>query len=101
MDSVPPAKRRDPPCSEINAEQGKPVVSPEMAGEPQGTPLVLRVKDGVKSERPSVIEGIGVATLPYEKSGRLTHGLSSQESLQNHLNGGKANGLCNTGVCAL
>jgi len=34
MDGVPPANRRDPPRSEINAEQGKPVVSPETAGEP-------------------------------------------------------------------
>ena len=40
------------------------------------------IKDGGKSERPSVIEGIGVATLPYEKSGRLPLGLSSQESDQ-------------------
>jgi hypothetical protein len=45
VDSVPPAKRRDPPRSEIHAEQGKPVVLPETAGEPQGTLLVLRVKD--------------------------------------------------------
>ena len=52
MDSAPPAKRRDPPHSEINAEQGKPVVSPETAGEPQGTLLVLRVKDGGESEVP-------------------------------------------------
>jgi len=41
----PPAKRRDPPRSEIYAEQGKPVVPPETAGEPQGTLLVLRAKD--------------------------------------------------------
>jgi len=52
VDIVPPAKRRDPPRSEINAEQGKPVVSPVTAGEPQGTPLVLRVQDGGESEMP-------------------------------------------------
>ena len=52
VDSVPPAKRKDPPHSEINAEQGKPVVSPVTAGEPQGTPLVLRVQDGGESEMP-------------------------------------------------
>ena len=34
VDSVPPAKRRDPACSEIHAEQGKPVVLPVTAGEP-------------------------------------------------------------------
>lgn len=52
VDIVPPAKRRDPPRSEINAEQGKPVVLPVTAGEPQGTPLMLRVKDGGESEMP-------------------------------------------------
>jgi len=43
VDSVPPAKRRDPTRSEIQVEQGKPEVLPETAGEPQGTPLTLRV----------------------------------------------------------
>jgi len=43
VDSVPPAKRRDPTPSEIQVEQGKPEVLPETAGEPQGTPLALRV----------------------------------------------------------
>ena len=35
---------RGPPRSEILAEQGKPVVLPVTAGEPQGTLLVLRVR---------------------------------------------------------
>jgi RNA-directed DNA polymerase len=34
VDSMPPAKRRGPPRSEIYVEQGKPVVLPAMAGEP-------------------------------------------------------------------
>ena len=80
VDSAPPAKRRDPPHSEIDAEQGKPVVSPETAGEPQGIPLVLRVKEQGKSESRSVMGWIGVAISPHEKSGRLPYGLSSQES---------------------
>jgi hypothetical protein len=45
VDRVPPAKRRDPTRSEIQAEQGKPVVLPEAAGDPQGELLVLRVWD--------------------------------------------------------
>jgi len=52
MDGVPPANRRDPPRSEINAEQGKPVALPETADEPQGTLLVLRVKERGKSIMP-------------------------------------------------
>ena len=80
MDIVPPAKRRDPTRSEINAEQGKSVVSPVMAGEPQGTPLVLRVKDGGESECRSVIDRIGVETSSHAKVGRLPLGLSSQDS---------------------
>ena len=44
---------------------------------------------------------IGVATSPYAKAGRLPRGLSSQEIFQNHLNGRKANGRSNTGVCTL
>ena len=52
MDVAPPANSRDTPRSEIHAGQGKPVVSPEAAGEPQGTPLVLRVKDAGECEMP-------------------------------------------------
>ena len=43
MDKVPPAKRGGPTRSEIQAKQGKPVVLPETAGNPQGKLLVLRV----------------------------------------------------------
>ena len=80
VDSVPPAKRRGPTRSEIQAEQGKPEVLPETAGEPQGTPLALRVEEQGKSECRSVMGRIGVETSPYAKAGRLPYGLSSQES---------------------
>jgi hypothetical protein len=64
----------------MHVEQGKPVASPEMASEPRGTLLVLRVKDGGESECCSVMGQIGVETLPHAKVGRLPLGLSSQES---------------------
>ena len=54
--------------------------------------MILRVKDGRESEGLSVMEGIGVATLSHEKSGRLLLGLSSQKSNENLLNEEKANG---------
>jgi RNA-directed DNA polymerase len=50
VDSKPPAKRMGPPRSGIHAEQGKPIVLPETAGEPQGTLLVLRVKEHGESK---------------------------------------------------
>jgi len=49
MDTAPPADRRGPPRSEILAEQGKPVVLPATAGEPQRTLLVLR--EGLRKKR--------------------------------------------------
>ncbi|MCY1462280.1 hypothetical protein D9M71_800380 [compost metagenome] len=55
MDTRPPANRRGPPRSEIQTEQGKPVVPPDTAGEPQGTLWVLRVKEYGKSEGPPVM----------------------------------------------
>jgi hypothetical protein len=97
MDAAPSAKSRDPLHSEIHAEQGKPVVPPETASEPRGTLLVLRVKDGEESECRSVMERIGIATLSHAKAGRLSLGVSSQESGQNLLNGRKANGRRNIG----
>jgi len=80
VDVVPPANRRGPPRSEIQAEQGKPAVLPVTAGEPQGTLLVLRVKERGESERRSVMGRIGVEISPHEKSCRLPYGLSSRES---------------------
>ena len=79
MDGVPPAKRRGPIRSEIQAEQGKPEVLPKMAGEPQGTPLALRAEEQGKSEGRSVMGRIEVEASPYAKAGRLPYGLSSQE----------------------
>ena len=69
MDNLPPANRRDPPRSEIHAEQGKPVALPETAGEPRGTLLVLRVEDCGKSERLTVMAGIRAETSPDAKAG--------------------------------
>lgn len=69
-----PANRRDPTRSEAYAEQDKPVALPETAGEPQGTLLALRVKEGGESEGPTVIAGIRAATSPDTKVGRLPPG---------------------------
>ena len=80
---APPADRRGPPRSEILAEQGKPVVLPATAGEPQGTLLVLRVKDYGKSERPPVMGWIPAARWPDAKAGRPPCGHSWRENLIN------------------
>ena len=80
MDGVSSVYSRYPTHSEIYAEQGKPVVSPVTAGEPQGTLLALRVKDGGESECRSVMDRIGVETSLHAKVGRLPLGLSSQDS---------------------
>ena len=80
MDVAPPVNRKDPTHSEMLAEQGKLVVSPETAGEPQGTLLVLRVKERGESECHPVIGWIEVVILPHAKAGRLPLGLSLQES---------------------
>jgi hypothetical protein len=50
VDRNPPAYWRGPTRSEIYVEQGKPVVLAAMAGEPQGTLLVLRVWECGKGE---------------------------------------------------
>jgi hypothetical protein len=65
----------------------------------QNLPMVVREQERGKSECRSVMERIGVETSLHTKAGRHPHGLSSQESLQNHHNGRKENGRCNTGVC--
>ena len=71
MDSRPPANRRGPPRSEIQTEQGKPVVPPETAGGPQGTLWVLRVEEYGKSEGLPVMGGIRAEILLDAKVGRL------------------------------
>lgn len=66
---MPLAYRTGPPHPERHGEQGKPVVLPVMAGEPQGTLLALRVKECGESERPAVMDGIRAETLPDAKAG--------------------------------
>ena len=83
MDNEPPAKRKGPPRSESQAEQGKPLALPETAGEPKGTLLVLRVEDGGKSEGLVVIAKIRAGTLPDAKAGRLPRGHLWRENLIN------------------
>jgi len=55
-------------------EHGKPVLSPEMAGEPQGKLLAVRVRDCGKSESLSVMGRIGIQNLFRSKESRLPHG---------------------------
>lgn len=55
-------------------EHGKPVLSPEMAGEPQGKLLTVRVRDCGKSESLLVMGRIGIQNLFRSKEGRLPHG---------------------------
>src|SRR5215472_10859037 len=78
----------------------KPRIAPFGDSRLQGLPMVVRAQERGESECPAVMDGIRVATSPDAKAGRLPHGLSSPESFQNHLNGGKANERCNTGACA-
>ena len=61
--------------------------------------MAMRAQDWGKSECLAVMDGIRVATSPDAKAGRLPRGLSSPESLQNHLYGRKANECSNTGAC--
>ena len=49
--------------------------------------MAMRVEDGGKSERPTVMAGIRVAILPGAKASRLPSGLPSRENLANRLNG--------------
>jgi RNA-directed DNA polymerase len=85
MDNQPPAKRKGPPRSEIHAEQGKPIVLPATAGEPQGTLSALRVKECGKSERPAVMDGIRAETSLDAKAGRLPCGHSWRENFDQSL----------------
>jgi len=59
---MPPVDRRGPNRSEIQAKQGKPVVSPVTAGEPKGTLLAQRVKDHGESECHAVTAWIPVVS---------------------------------------
>ncbi|MFL9935334.1 hypothetical protein P0D88_41015, partial [Paraburkholderia sp. RL18-103-BIB-C] len=70
MDRTPPAQRTGPHHPEIHAEQGKPIVLPATAGEPQGTLLAQWVKECGESEGPAVMVGIRAETLPDAKAGR-------------------------------
>ena len=100
MDDKPPANRKGPPRSETEVEQGKPIVLPVTAGEPQGTLLALWVKESGESERPPVMDGIRAETLPDAKAGRLPLGHSWRENFDQSLyeerqmtvTGAKANG---------
>jgi RNA-directed DNA polymerase len=87
MDDKPPANRKGPPRSETEVEQGKPIVLPVTAGEPQGTLLALWVKESGESERPPVMDGIRAETLPDAKAGRLPLGHSWRESFDQSLYG--------------
>ena len=53
--------------------------------------MAVRLQERGKSEFPAVMDGIRVATSLDSKAGRLPHGLSLPESLQNHLYGRKVN----------
>ncbi len=83
MDNQPPAKRRGPPRSETQVEQGKPITLPATAGEPQGTLLALWVEECGESECLSVIGGIRTETSSDTKVGRLPRGHSWREHLLN------------------
>lgn len=81
----PPAKQKGPPRSEIHAEQGKSIVSPATAGEPQGTLLALWVKECGEGECPAVMDGIRAETSPDAKAGRLPRGHSWRENFDRSL----------------
>ena len=83
MDNQPPAKRRGPPRSETQAEQGKPITLPVTASEPQGTLSALWVEEGGKSEGLPVIGWIRAETSSDTKVGRLPRGHSWREHLLN------------------
>ncbi len=66
-------------------ELGKPIMSPATAGEPRGTLLAWWVKDCGESECLSVMDGIRAGTSPDAKAGRLPHGHSWRENLDQPL----------------
>lgn len=83
MDVKPPANRKGPPQSETLAKQGKPIVLPAMAGEPQGTLLVLWVKEGGESERPAVMDGIRAENRPTRKRADFRMVIHGERTLTN------------------
>lgn len=80
---LPPAHRTGPHHPEIHAEQGKPIMLPATAGEPQGTLLVWWVKECGESECLAVMAGIRAGTSPDAKAGRLPQGHSWREKMIN------------------
>lgn len=65
----------EPKLSDVYQEEhGKPVLSPEMAGEPQGKLMIMRVRDCGKSESQPVMGRIGIQNLFRPKGSRLPHG---------------------------
>ena len=84
-DVAPPAERRDLPHAGKQVERGKPVGVPSGVTTAQATVMLQQVQDGGKSEGPTVIVGIGVATSSHAQAGRLPPGLSARERLANRL----------------
>ncbi len=65
----------EPKLSVVNqVKHGKPVLSPKLAGKPQGKLLAVRVEDCGKSERLFVMKGIGIQNLSHSKECRLPRG---------------------------
>ena len=60
-----------------------PYYRPMRAGRPQGRLMEVRVEERGKSERRSVMDRIGIATLSRAKARPLPQGLSSRDCLQN------------------
>jgi len=85
MDKTLPVYRTGPHHPEIHAEQGKPIMLPATAGEPRGTLWAWWVKECGESECPAVMAGIRAATSPDTKVGRLPHGHSWRENLDQPL----------------
>jgi len=78
---------RDLTRSVTHGKHGKPVSFPLGVARPQGRATAVRVEDGGKSEGPTVMAGIRVATSPGAKASRLPPGLPSRENLANRPNG--------------
>ncbi len=83
MDRTPPAHRTGPHHPEIHAAQGKPIVLPAAAGEPQGTLLALRVKESGKREGPSVRMGYGLRHRPTRKRADFRAVIHGEKNLTN------------------
>jgi len=80
---LPPAHRTGPHHPEIHAEQGKPIMLPATAGEPQGTLLAWWVKECGESECLAVMAGIRAGTSLDAKASRLPLGHSWREKMIN------------------